>query len=52
MRVEKADNGDTVAVFRALQETIEVLDCAGDRIAVGYNSGKVLHLSVPLLAGE
>ena len=33
--VIRADSGDTVAVFLALQETIEVLDCAGDKDRYG-----------------
>ena len=49
VRVQRADGGDTVALFLAPSK-IMVLDCAGDKIAVGYVNGEVLHLRAACLA--
>ena len=47
--MQRADGGDTVALFLAPSK-IMVLDCAGDKIAVGCVNGEVLHLRAACLA--
>jgi hypothetical protein len=51
VRVFRADDAGTkpVAFFRA-PGPIQVLDCAGDKIAVGCKNGEVLHLRTAFLA--
>ena len=45
------ENSRTVAFFRA-PGVVTALQCAGDRIAVGCQSGDVLHLQAPWLVQE
>ena len=49
---KRADSGDTMALFCAPEDSIEALDCAGDKIAVLCKNGTVFHLRGPFLASE